>query len=85
MNNFDKNLEEQEWLARRFEELLTNSVPDETRRNIAEVLIKSQAWDNFMASKYSTVKRYGGEGSESVMAFFWQLLQSCAEGCSNLN
>lgn len=67
-------------MASRFEELLTHSVPDESRRKIAEVLIKSQAWDNFMASKYSTVKRYGGEGSESVMAFFWQLLQSCSQG-----
>lgn len=72
-------------MASRFEELLTQSVPDETRRKIAEVLIKSQAWDNFMASKYSTVKRYGGEGSESVMAFFWQLLQSCSQGWHKLS
>lgn len=32
-----------------------------------------QAFDNFLAAKFSTVKRYGGEGAESMMAFFYEL------------
>ena len=40
-------------------------------------LISYQAFDNFLAKKFPTVKRYGGEGAESMMAFFDELfLQS---------
>lgn len=40
-------------------------------------LISHQAFDNFLAKKFPTVKRYGGEGAESMMAFFDELfLQS---------
>lgn len=40
-------------------------------------LISSQAFDNFLAKKFPTVKRYGGEGAESMMVFFDELfLQS---------
>jgi len=36
-----------------------------------------QAFDNFLAKKFPTVKRYGAEGAESMMAFFDELfLQS---------
>ena len=36
-----------------------------------------QAFDNFVAKKFPTVKRYGAEGAESMMAFFDELfLQS---------
>ena len=39
--------------------------------------ISYQAFDNFLAKKFPTVKRYGGEGAESMMAFFDELfLQS---------
>jgi len=40
-------------------------------------LTSYQAFDNFLAKKFPTVKRYGGEGAESMMAFFDELfLQS---------
>lgn len=53
---------------------------NDARRQIAELLIKSQAWDNFMAIKFPTVKRYGGEGAESLVAFYWQLLRNSVQG-----
>ncbi|XP_055906250.1 probable 2-oxoglutarate dehydrogenase E1 component DHKTD1 homolog, mitochondrial [Eupeodes corollae] len=74
-----ENQEEREWLAENFEKLRTQSVSTEGRRKIAELLIKSQAWDNFLATKFPTVKRYGGEGAESLLAFFWQLFASGVE------
>lgn len=55
---------------------------NDNRKQIAELLIKSQAWDNFMATKFPTVKRYGGEGAESLLAFFWQLLRNSVQGKS---
>ena len=78
-----KNLEEREWLAMHFENLNEQTqlyLTNDKRKQIAELLIKSQAWDHFMATKYPTVKRYGGEGAESLMAFFWQLLHNSVEG-----
>lgn len=66
-----------------FEQLNAQSqqyLSNENRKQIAELLIKSQAWDNFMAAKFPTVKRYGGEGAESLMAFFWQLLRNSVQG-----
>ena len=31
-----------------------------------------------MATKFATVKRYGGEGAESMMGFFYELLKMAA-------
>uniref|UniRef100_A0A1A9UWW9 Transketolase-like pyrimidine-binding domain-containing protein n=1 Tax=Glossina austeni TaxID=7395 RepID=A0A1A9UWW9_GLOAU len=74
-----ENLEEREWLSKHFEQLKTRSVSNDIRKQIAELLIKSQAWDNFMAIKFPTVKRYGGEGAETLLAFFWQLLRDSVQ------
>lgn len=37
-----------------------------------------QEFDRFLATKFSTVKRYGGEGAESVMGFFHELFRRSA-------
>lgn len=81
-----QDLEEREWLTLHFEQLHSadykRELSDDNRKQIAELLIKSQAWDNFMATKFPTVKRYGGEGAESLLAFFWQLLRNSVQGNS---
>lgn len=72
---------EREWLAERYEKSIgatETRINDNSKRAILELLLKSQAWDHFLATKFPTVKRYGGEGAESMMAFFWQLLRSAA-------
>lgn len=62
------------WFAERYETLVGEGRPSvERRKKMAEILLKSQAFDNFLAAKFSTVKRYGGEGAESMMAFFYEL------------
>ena len=33
-----------------------------------------------MAKKFGTVKRYGAEGAESMMAFFDEVLRGCGQG-----
>ncbi|PIO34739.1 hypothetical protein AB205_0089000 [Aquarana catesbeiana] len=35
-------------------------------------------FDHFLATKFSTVKRYGGEGAESMMGFFHELFKACS-------
>ncbi|XP_054725087.1 probable 2-oxoglutarate dehydrogenase E1 component DHKTD1 homolog, mitochondrial [Anastrepha obliqua] len=82
-----ESLEEREWLASRFEQLVVGhqqqqadfTISSDARRQIAELLIKSQTWDNFMAIRFASVKRYGGEGAESILVFYWQLLRSAVQ------
>ncbi|GAB0099368.1 Probable 2-oxoglutarate dehydrogenase E1 component DHKTD1 homolog, mitochondrial [Sergentomyia squamirostris] len=68
-----------EWLKENFERIRAKSLPKSVRREIAELMIKSQSWDNFLATKFPTVKRYGGEGAESMLAFFRQILKAAAK------
>jgi probable 2-oxoglutarate dehydrogenase E1 component DHKTD1 len=58
------------------EQLSTEILADDVKVKIALEMAKSQNFDNFLASKFQTVKRYGGEGCESMMAFFLELLES---------
>ncbi|KTF72017.1 hypothetical protein cypCar_00046147 [Cyprinus carpio] len=39
-------------------------------------MLESQEFDHFLATKFATVKRYGGEGAESMMGFFYELFRS---------
>ena len=71
---------EREWLAARLERVVTEAVAAEEARAAAVAMLRSQAFDNFLASKFVTFKRYGCEGAEGMMAFFLQLLDSAAQG-----
>lgn len=72
--------EEKEWLSENYEKILQESISDGEKKQVAELLIKSQAFDNFLATKFPTVKRYGGEGAESMMAFFERIFELCGKG-----
>ena len=37
-----------------------------------------QAFDNFVGKKFMTLKRYSGEGAESMIAFMSEAFESCA-------
>ncbi|CAG9764871.1 unnamed protein product [Ceutorhynchus assimilis] len=62
--------EEREWFASEFEKVSNIELPNDTKKSLAKELIRSQAFDNFLAKRFSSVKRYGGEGAESMMGFF---------------
>ncbi|KAK2567368.1 2-oxoadipate dehydrogenase complex component E1 [Acropora cervicornis] len=65
------------WLAALIEESVHWPVETERQVHLAKLLLRSQAFDNFLAKKFPTVKRYGAEGAESMLAFFDELfLQS---------
>ncbi|XP_012220785.1 2-oxoadipate dehydrogenase complex component E1 isoform X2 [Linepithema humile] len=70
--------EEREWFAENVERTLAEPLDDETRKTIAIEMLKSQAFDNFLAKKFVSLKRYGGEGAESMMAFFHEFFKLCA-------
>ncbi|KAG9489910.1 hypothetical protein GDO78_005691 [Eleutherodactylus coqui] len=37
-----------------------------------------EEFDHFLSTKFSTVKRYGGEGAESMMGFFYEMFKVCS-------
>lgn len=79
------SLEEREWFADRFEELKRQSFSPEERKQLAKIMLESQEFDHFLATKFATVKRYGGEGAESMMGFFHELFhQSAHSGVTDI-
>ncbi|XP_017261614.1 probable 2-oxoglutarate dehydrogenase E1 component DHKTD1, mitochondrial isoform X3 [Kryptolebias marmoratus] len=79
------SLEERQWFADRFEELKWRSFAPEERKHLAKLMLESQEFDHFLATKFATVKRYGGEGAESMMGFFHELfLQSARSGVTDI-
>ncbi|XP_037082513.1 LOW QUALITY PROTEIN: probable 2-oxoglutarate dehydrogenase E1 component DHKTD1, mitochondrial [Pollicipes pollicipes] len=70
--------EEQEWLAERLEWASSEQLAPEERLRLAETLLHSQVLDKFLAVKFATVKRYGGEGAEATGAFLAELLMLAA-------
>ncbi|XP_058502177.1 2-oxoadipate dehydrogenase complex component E1 [Solea solea] len=78
-------LEEREWFSDRFEELKKMQFSTEERKRLAKIMLESQEFDHFLATKFSTVKRYGGEGAESMMGFFLELFhQSAHSGVTDI-
>ncbi|XP_023235170.1 probable 2-oxoglutarate dehydrogenase E1 component DHKTD1, mitochondrial isoform X2 [Centruroides sculpturatus] len=71
--------EERDWMAWRFEKLQNEELSKEEKDSLGLNLLKSQVFDNFLATKFSTVKRYGGEGAESIMGFYDELFSKSAE------
>ena len=71
---------EREWLTQRYEEGRTIQLPPERQRQLAELLICSQAFDRFLAKKFSTLKRYGCEGAEGMMGFFQEAFLRASGG-----
>lgn len=72
------SLDEREWFADRFEELKKTNFTPEEKKKLAKLMLESQEFDHFLATKFSTVKRYGGEGAESMMGFFNELFHQLA-------
>jgi len=50
-------------------------LPAETTVGLAELLLRSEILDTFLGTKFPTLKRYGLEGAESMLAFFHELLK----------
>ena len=57
--------------------LTKDLISNEYKVQLALAMAKSQNFDHFLANKFATVKRYGGEGCETLMVFFLELFNSC--------
>ena len=82
--HFDcQNEEEKDWLVSNYEQSRNRVYTEESRLKFAKCLAKSQAFDHFLAKKFSTVKRYGAEGAESTMIFLNEVFAEC--GYNDIN
>lgn len=70
---------EQEWLQENYEKYLFAPIANDTKCEILELVVRSQVWDQYMAKKFPTYKRYGGEGAETALAFFRQIFSSATD------
>jgi probable 2-oxoglutarate dehydrogenase E1 component DHKTD1 len=55
------------------------TLTSEQKKTLAAEMVRSQNFDNFLAVKFASVKRYGGEGAEAMMGFFNELVQSAGK------
>ena len=75
-------------MVKKYEDYVTNRgslITDNERKRLAEEMLKSQNFDNFLATKFSNVKRYGGEGAEAMMGFFVELLDNANTKCKYIH
>ena len=72
--------EEFMWLSQRIEEIMTLELTFEVKERIADVLLKSEAFDLFMQKRFNQVKRYGLEGCESANVALDFILQTALGG-----
>ncbi|XP_061173979.1 2-oxoadipate dehydrogenase complex component E1-like [Saccostrea echinata] len=74
-----EDVEEREWLAQAFETRGEIELTTQTKKELADLMLRCQAFDHFLASKFVNVKRYGGEGGESMMAIFEEIFNKCSQ------
>lgn len=77
--DFIESEHEREWLQENYEKYLQTPISNDVKTQILELMIKSQAWDHYLAKKHPNYKRYGGEGAETKMAFFRQIFVSSTD------
>ncbi|KAH9519445.1 putative 2-oxoglutarate dehydrogenase E1 component DHKTD1, mitochondrial [Bulinus truncatus] len=73
-----QTLEERIWFAEKFESRHKIEISETRKTELAKLLLRCEAFDHFVGTKFSNVKRYGGEGGESMMACFDEVFRKCA-------
>ena len=72
------------WITQKFEEIQQIEFRETDKADIRDLLLKSQTLDRFLGRKFSTVKRYSGEGAESMVVFMNKLVSLSVEETSSL-
>uniref|UniRef100_A0A7E4UQ48 Transket_pyr domain-containing protein n=1 Tax=Panagrellus redivivus TaxID=6233 RepID=A0A7E4UQ48_PANRE len=67
--------QERHWFSQNFERVQSEELSLEEKRRVVDLMLRSQSFDNFLALKFPTLKRYGCEGAESMFAFFSELFE----------
>lgn len=72
------NINERQWFAETYEKCFEQELTVDEKRNALNIMIQGKAWENFLAVKFPTLKRYSGEGSESALALYQYLLEEAS-------
>ncbi|GAV02522.1 hypothetical protein RvY_13077-2 [Ramazzottius varieornatus] len=72
--------EERQWFAQRFEQLMGEPIPAEVKKQVGKILLKTAVFDSFLANKFPTLKRYGGEGAEGNLVFVDEIIRLAFAG-----
>ena len=73
---------ERDWIAKEYESLDRGAYKN-FEKLFAQIMIESEVIELFMEKKFPSVKRYSGEGSESMNIFFHQLFHDIINSSIN--
>jgi len=73
--NYLQSEAEREWFAEQIESSFLDEITSEYKIQLGLEMAKCQNFDHFLANKFPTHKRYGGEGCESMIAFFLEAMR----------
>ncbi|EQC25722.1 oxoglutarate dehydrogenase (succinyl-transferring), E1 component [Saprolegnia diclina VS20] len=72
-----RSTEEREWLAKAMESPSLKVTPA-MQRNAFTAMMTAEVFENFLAKKFSSFKRYSGEGAESMLAAIQTILSTAS-------
>lgn len=75
---FINNLEQCDWLKKRFEMPGVMALTNEEKRTLVKRLIRSTNFEQFLAKKWSSEKRFGLEGCEVLIPAMKQVIDSAS-------
>jgi 2-oxoglutarate dehydrogenase E1 component len=75
---FINNLEQCDWLKKRFEMPGVMELTNEEKRTLVKRLIRSTNFEQFLAKKWSSEKRFGLEGCEVLIPAMKQVIDSAS-------
>lgn len=70
---------ERNWFGEKFEAKNSVIILDSEKINALIIMLKAKAWEQFLAQKFPTLKRYSGEGAESVLALTLALIEDSSK------
>nr|CAD2132849.1 unnamed protein product [Meloidogyne enterolobii] len=75
-----KSVEERNFFIKMFENPLNEfKINSEEKIERLKLLLKMKTFEQFLALKFPALKRYSGEGAETMAIFFHQLLEDCSQ------
>ncbi|KAI2802200.1 putative 2-oxoglutarate dehydrogenase E1 component DHKTD1, mitochondrial [Blomia tropicalis] len=81
-----ESMEEIEWFEQTIESINNKNNNnnqqqiDNDRIRIATSLLQAEAFDHYLAKKFQSIKRYGGEGAETMITFVEELIRCSQNG-----
>ncbi|KAF0852882.1 mitochondrial 2-oxoglutarate dehydrogenase E1 form 1 [Andalucia godoyi] len=73
------DVQQREWISHQMEHGKPHDISKEEKRNIYSYLAQAEGFENFLAQKFNTAKRFGLEGGESTIPCLEVSLETAAQ------